>query len=586
MPRIQLKLMVGLATVVALTVLTSGYLAERGLHRSALADLDHSLVQRATLVLTLLDDLPLEHSHSAELTELAGRASRAAEARVTLMAPDGTVVADSGVRAEDLDRVENHASRPEVQAALRGEAGSGTRTSETVGRPLLYVAIPAGSPPRGAVRLAVELPDVEAAAGRLRRELLAAGAIGLVAALGLSLLFTWISLRAFRELREVLQALAGGDLAQRLRWRMRDERRDIAQSVNAMASQLEQRVAELTAEKEQLRAVLEGMVDGVLMVGADGRLVLVNRGLRELLGVWGDVEGRLPLEVIRNADIDALLSEASRSTAPILRDVELEPEGERVAEIHAVPLGDEERATGVVAVFHDTTALRRLEAMRRDFVANASHELKTPITAIRGFAELLATQEIPEDERKKQAWIVHQNAERVAALIEDLLELSRIESGRLQLQLVEVDLRNVAQRLLSDLAPMFADRSIEAVLEESEAPTARADLGASEQVLRNLLDNAAKYTDPGGRVSVRVEPTGDFVRVEVQDTGIGIPEHQQARVFERFYRVDAARSRALGGTGLGLAIVKHLVQACGGEVSLRSEPASGSTFSVTFPRAR
>ncbi len=480
MPRIQLKLMAGLAIVVLLTVLTSGYLAERGLRQRSLEELEASIARRARLVVAMLGERRLERDQSAELSALARRAARAAEARVTLMAPDGIVVADSNVPAAELARVENHASRPEMQAALRGDPGISTRVSATVGRPLLYLAIPAGRPERGVVRLAVELPDVEEAAAELRRELLVAGGIGLVAALGLSLLLSWISLRAFGELRQVLQALAGGELGRRLHWHVRDERQDIAESVNTMATQLEQRVRELTADREQLR---------------------------------------------------------------------------------------------------------RLEGMRRDFVANASHELRTPVTAIRGFAELLATREIPEEERKKQLEIVHQHAERLSALIDDLLELSRIESGGLQLTQVDVDVRKAAQALISDLGPMFARRSIDAMLDDGEAPRARVDPGALAQVLRNLLDNAAKYTDPGGRVRVSIRPAGDRVRIDVQDTGIGIPKAQQARIFERFYRVDAARSRALGGTGLGLAIVKHLVQACGGEVFLESQPGRGSTFSVTLPRS-
>ena len=496
------------------------------------------------------------------------------------MAADGVVVADSDVRVSDLDRVENHAARPEVRAALAGEPGRSTRLSATVGRPLLYVAIPVE---RGVVRLAAAVPDLSAAIGELRRALLAAAGIGLAAALALGLALSRSGLRSLRELGEMLRAIASGQLERRLRWRIRDERQQLAEDLNAMAEALERRVQELSADGEQLRAVLEGMVEGVLVLGPDGRITLANRGLRELFGVWAAVEGRLPLEVIRNAEVDALLAEAADSREPLLRDVDVDADGARVAEVHAVPLRAGGRPAGVVAVFHDKTELRRLEAMRRDFVAHASHELKTPVTAIRGFAELLATRDMPEDQRRKQLGIVRQNAERLAALIEDLLELSRIESGRLQLQPSDVDVRKVAATVLSDLGPMFAERSIEATLDDGEPARAYVDARILERILSNLLDNAAKYTDPGGVVRIRLRPAGDRLRVEVQDTGIGIPESQQARIFERFYRVDAARSRALGGTGLGLAIVKHLVQASGGDIALESEPGRGSTFTVTIP---
>jgi two-component system phosphate regulon sensor histidine kinase PhoR len=583
MPRIQAKLMFGLATVVVLTVLVAGYVAERGLHAQRRAALESSLAIRATLVAQLISDVPLELAYSQVLTTRVRRAAESASARITIMAPDGAVVADSEVDAVELDRIVNHGARAEMRAALAGEVGSASRTSATVGRAFLYVAIPAGSPQRGVVRLAVDLPDLEEDLAQLRRELVAAGAAGLAGAFVLGLLFSWMGLRSFREMRDVLAALAGGDLSRRLRWHVRDERQQIADAVNTMAAELEGRVQELTRDREQLRAVLDGMVEGVLVTDSGGKVLLANRALRELFRVWGEVEGRLPLEVVRNADVDALVAECRDGPGTITRELELGTSPSRTIEAHAVPL---EGGRGVVAVFHDMTELRRLEAMRRDFVANASHELKTPVTAIRGFAEVLATQEISETDRRNQLDIVRRNAERLTALIDDLLELSRIESGHMELRPADLDLQQLAVQVLEDLAPMFSERQIAVRLEDSVAPLARADPDAVEQILRNLLDNAAKYTDPGGEVVVRVRGWDASIRVEVSDTGIGIAPADLTRIFERFYRVDASRSRALGGTGLGLAIVKHLVQALGGEVHVRSELGTGTTFTVSFPRAK
>jgi two-component system phosphate regulon sensor histidine kinase PhoR len=240
---------------------------------------------------------------------------------------------------------------------------------------------------------------------------------------------------------------------------------------------------------------------------------------------------------------------------------------------------------GTVAVFHDVTELRHLENVRRDFIANASHELQTPLTAIRGFAETLVAHDLPWEEVRAQLQVILRNSERLENLIRDMRELSRIESRRVPLQPGEVDVAKLARALLADMEPRLKERSLEASVSDQGAALAWADRRAVDQVLSNLLDNALKYTDPGGRITVGIEAQPEAVRVSVSDTGIGIAPEHRPRIFERFYRVDKARSRALGGTGLGLSIVRHLVQAMGGEVSVESEPGRGSTFHFTLPRA-
>jgi two-component system phosphate regulon sensor histidine kinase PhoR len=390
-------------------------------------------------------------------------------------------------------------------------------------------------------------------------------------------------IRPLREVREHASALGRGELDARLRWHHGDDRDAVATAVDEMADALGDRLGLALEEGERLRAVLEGMVEGVLVVDAKGRIALANRALRELLSVWGDLEGRPPLEVIRHAELDELLRAAIERSEPVVREIELVDPEERVLSVHAARLGGE-AAEGAVAVFHDLTDIRRLEAIRSDFVANASHELRTPITAIRGFAETLLGSDPEPARRRSQLEIIRRNAERLGHLVDDLLELSRIESRRTPLQPSDVDAVRLAHEVLEDQAPMFERRGIEATLESAEpALEVRADRRALDQVLRNLLDNAAKYTDPGGRVRVRITRSPRTATLEVADTGIGIAPEHQARIFERFYRVDASRSRALGGTGLGLAIVKHLVRAMDGEVSVESAPGRGSTFRVRLP---
>jgi two-component system phosphate regulon sensor histidine kinase PhoR len=252
--------------------------------------------------------------------------------------------------------------------------------------------------------------------------------------------------------------------------------------------------------------------------------------------------------------------------------------------MYAVRFPRQGKLLGTVAVFHDVSELRRLEGVRREFVANVSHELRTPLTAIRGYAEALQS-DLPSEKRQQFLDVNLRHADRLTALIEELLELSRIEGGTRELSLEAIDVAAMARGLLQDLKPRLDARELRAEVVEREAPRARADRRALEQVLLNLLDNAVKYSDPGGAIEISVAASKDGVRIEVSDTGIGIPESDRGRIFERFYRVDKARSRDLGGTGLGLAIVKHLVQALEGDVFVSARDGKGTTFSVHLPGA-
>jgi two-component system phosphate regulon sensor histidine kinase PhoR len=581
-PRIQLKLMGLLAALVAVTVLAAGALAERELRRHERLQLEHALAAQAELARELAAGVPLRPEETPRLDPLARRAAGAAGVRVTLIAPDGTVVADSDIHPPDLPRVENHAGREEVRAALAGRRGVALRRSESVGRLLLYVAVPAQGE-GGAVRVAAETSALEEAAADLRGRLGAAVAVGLAAALAVSFWLARRTVRPLAELRDALGAIARGDLATRLRPRTRDELGEIARAVNGMAEQLRLRVDQITGEKERLQAVLASMVEGVLVLDSDARVALANPRLRELLSLWGPVEGRKLLEVLRHPGIDDTLRAAAEASGPVVSEVEV---GEREILIHAVGFPTSGPRTGTVAVFHDVSELRHLENVRRDFVANASHELQTPLTAIRGFAETLLANDLPSPQVRSQLEVILRNAERLGSLIRDMLDLAQVESRRVPLQAAAIDVVRLTRMLLRDVEPRLAQRSLTAeVIDRTEGVAAWADRRAVEQVLTNLLDNAIKYTNPGGHLTVELDARPEAVRVSVRDTGIGIPRDSLARIFERFYRVDKARSRALGGTGLGLAIVKHLVQAMGGEIYVESELGRGTTFRFTLPRA-
>jgi two-component system phosphate regulon sensor histidine kinase PhoR len=581
----QLKLMAALSGLVLLVVLVSGVLAESSLRRRQMTQLARSLEERGALVRELCRGIPFEAASMLRLDAVADRAATAAAARVTLIAEDGKVLGDSDVPAARLSQVENHADRPEIQAALNGAIGSSTRRSATVGRSLLYLAMPLEGRPPGVVRLAVDVSHVDAAVAQLRRELLVAGGVGLLAALALSYAVSWLTLRPIWEMHRGATSIAAGDLSSRLPRRVGDELGEISSAINEMAEQLRLRLEEVTAEKERLRAVLDAMAEGVLVVDGEGVILLANARLSEFYQISEPLPGRRPLEVIRDAELDEVLAAASTSEEPVSRTLSVRHPSRRTLRVHAVRFpARAERRLGTVVVFHDISDFAQLDKVRRDFVANASHELRTPLTAIRGFAEtLLSGGDLSEEERRSYLEVMDRHARRLANLVDDLLALSSIERGGEGLARTRVDTAVIAAALIRDAGSLFAEKNIEVKLDSQGSALAWADPQAVEQILTNLLDNAVKYTPEGGRIGVSTEEDGDFVRVHVRDTGIGIPEDDLGRIFERFYRVDKARSRELGGTGLGLSIVKHLVQQLGGEIRVESEVGRGSTFSFTLP---
>jgi two-component system phosphate regulon sensor histidine kinase PhoR len=436
------------------------------------------------------------------------------------------------------------------------------------------------------VRVAADLSALEAAISDLRGRLAWAGTLGVLVSLVLTYGISWLTLRPLRELQRFTDAIAAGDLAYRVPRRFRDELGAISQSIRVLAEQLRERVAEATREKEQLRAVLDGMVEGVLVVDDRNQIVLANHRIASFYGARSPLQGQSVLAALRDADLDALLREAGRTDDPVAGTLELVHPSRRTLRVQAARLPTAPgRPMGSVAVLHDVTALARLDTMRRDFVANASHELRTPLAAIRGFAEvLLHDASLPEEQRRAHLGVIDRHARRLGILVDDLLELSRIESGEYPLEPQTVDVPALVEGLLDDCEARLREKELAAASEASGPGEAWADPQAVWQILSNLVDNAIKYTEPGGKLRIRVADEPGCVRVSVSDTGAGIPERDLGRIFERFYRVDRARSRALGGTGLGLAIVKHLVQRQGGEIQVQSELGQGSTFTFTLPR--
>ncbi len=359
----------------------------------------------------------------------------------------------------------------------------------------------------------------------------------------------------------------------------KDELGYLGQVLNQMAARLEDQMAGLTSERQRLDAILNGMGEGVMVLDVHGTITLVNPAFRRQFALTGDLLAKSLVEVCRHPDLLQSYDEHRATNGEVLGEVSLNP-GNTILSVHWMPLGDRQ---GSVAVFHDISELKRTEAIRRDFVANVSHELRTPVTVIKGYAETLldgAIDDTPEHGRHFVS-IIAGHAERLSSLINDILALSRLESKGASLNLHPLELCNVFNRAASMLEEHARGKGIRLEVNCPETlPRVMADQGQLEQVLFNLLDNAMKYTPPGGTVTLSSNLEDQVVAVMVRDTGIGIPQKDLPRIFERFYRVDEARSREQGGTGLGLAIVKHIVQLHGGEISVESEVGKGSCFMV------
>ena len=535
-----------------------------------IAKIRADLVRNAQLVSELTQRTP-----AADLNAAVHAWATPIGLRITIIASDGTVIAESDKPIDQLSAIENHLYRPEVQSALQHGSGSAQRRSDTIGVDLLYGAV-LESPAR-IVRVALPLHDVAATIQQVRRSI--AGACVVVGLIALPLIF-WLALRTsmpIDTMRRMATRVAAGDFTGRAPEREAGEVGELAGALNQMSQQLETRLRELTSEKAHLAGILAGMTEGVLVVDAAGKIRLLNTALQRAFGLTDEALGKTVLEVFRDAGLAELIG-----AAPAARELTFLQPADRVFTVQAGQLMD---ATGVVVVFHDITRLKQLENVRKDFVANVSHELRTPLAVIKGYVETLLDDEPPAPDTGRQFLeTIQRHTRRLEVLIDDLLSISALESQQAKLDCAPVSLRAAAAAVIDELSPRAHERNIAVALEiPTDLPTVSADVQRLHQVLVNLLDNALKYTPAGSRVTVSAVPSNGFLKVCVADNGSGIAAEHLARIFERFYRVDKARSRELGGTGLGLAIVKHIVQAHGGKVWVESELEHGSRFYFTLP---
>jgi len=530
----------------------------------------------------------LPWSSGEELDAACARLAADLGVRVTVIAPDGRVLGESTRPSSEL---ENHANRPEIRAALANGTGQKKRWSTTVRSRLLYTA---WRQTRGddvrIVRLALPLTAVAANVAHLRRLLVAGMVAGITFGLAAALVLSRRMLRRVRRLVAFARRLAAGERAPYLVAERGDELGVLEAQLGVMARNVAATIAELRVEHERLQSILRSMVEGVLVTDLAGGVVLMNERAREFFELPRESSGRRLIELVRDPQVADLTRELASGVPLASRDLTLA--GGQTLHVNAAPLRDADgRPFGFVLVLHDVTELRRLEVVRRDFVANVSHELRTPLTAIKGYAETLLGP--PGDDRptaRRFLSVIDRHAERLGRLIDDLLTLSDLELGRTPLRLAAVDLVPV----IDDVLAIFAERMKLAELAvttrvEPGTPQVLADADRLQQVLINLVDNAMKYSPAGGCIAISAGrgngAHADMVEIAVEDTGTGIPAEDLPRLTERFFRVEKARSRALGGTGLGLAIVKHIVQAHDGALGIDSTLGRGTTVRVLLPSA-
>ena len=582
------KLFAGFAVLIVVSAVIIGGVICGKMRRDGIRDIRQSLEARAGI---LADSAREFFADGADATFQARVKAIGDEidTRLTVIRADGLVVADS---REDPARMDDHGARPEVLEAQATGTGVATRFSDTLDMMMMYVALPVTQDEEltGFVRTSLSLSAVDRRIREFQATVAAWVGVVAAAALGLAFLLARHVVGPLSSMTTMAESMARGDYDIRLPTARRDEIGTLADALNRMAESCHVRMETISTERSKLLSILSGMVEGVVAIGADECVMHMNEACARLLEVPARESVGKPIwEVVRLPEVCDAIGAAIKGGGDVNQTVRRATDsGERTIQLRASTLEDGHgQPVGAVAVLHDISELRRLEMVRQDFVANASHELKTPITAIRGLVEtMIDDANMPDDQRRRFLTKIQNQSLRLSAIVTDLLALSRLESAADESAEAPVDLQRA---ITAAVRPLRGVAEKNRIAIDSHLPEAAVMVPGDEtalgQVVINLLDNAIKYTPEGGRVDISLQVSDGQALIEVNDTGIGIDPSDCERVFERFYRVDKARSRELGGTGLGLAIVKHTVLALGGDVSVQSTPGSGSTFRVTLPLA-
>ena len=598
MKRVLLKRVFFLYFILAsiLIVVLGEYLSST-IRNNYIARLRENLTIQSRLI---AEDVPL--AFQGNLDDFCKDYKDKTGARITIIDGSGRVLGDSD---EPSSLMENHSNRPEIIEAGANSIGSSIRFSKTLQRDLLYLAIPVTKDSeKRFLRMSVPLDKIDLAVRNIKIQILTASFASLLIIFLISLFQTGRIIRTIEEITAFSEAVASGNFRKRFLPKGKDELAELTRNVANMSQELQRRLQHAEEEKFMIEAILMNMSDGLLLTDLKGQILLSNSAVRSLFGIESGIEGKTVMETLRKAELVDLVDKVVETRKTRSHEIEVSFPKELFLMVTAAPFSVKEELSGVVLSFHDITRVKQLEDIRKDFVANVSHEIKTPITAIRGFAETLLEGALDDKENAhKFLETIKNHSERLNSLVSDLLTLSRIELGDIRIEKEIVNLENVIDTVFETLMGKAQSKGLYLNKEVAPGPQEiRADRNRLIQILLNLVDNGIKFTDMGG-VIIRVKSEKlkvnsekenselltlnsqlrNFTEISVEDTGMGIPKKHLPRLGERFYRVDKARSRELGGTGLGLAIVKHLVKAHGWEMQIESTPGKGTIVKILIP---
>ncbi len=576
--RLSRKIIVFYVVLIPLVFLPLGLYLSKSVKNYFVDRLEESLLIQSRMI---VDELPsLEKNKNLDV--FASGIKAKTNARITIISHDGTVLGDSDKPSSIMD---NHLQRPEIRKAMVKNSGRSIRYSDTVKKNLFYLAVPImdNGELKGFLRLAYPMTDIENTLYAIREKIILASFLALTVSIIIGLYLSGSITKRIKTIAEASKDIAKGNFHRKLFMLPEDEIGELGKNLNIMAEELEIKMKNLTREKEILEAVFSTMRDGILVIDVKGNVTIASPAINMMLGIQDDIIGRPFFEILRDPSVQDAVQEAGNTARTALREVEIFYPADRQLYITVTPLQSSVLGAGFVIIVHDITTIKHLETVRRDFVANVSHEIKTPITAIKGFAETLLEGALDDKENAyKYLGIIKDHSERLNSLVQDLLTLANLDKGEVHLNLEKIDVGGLVDLVFLTLKEKVSSKDIKLL---NEIPggfhAITADRDKLTQIFLNIIDNAIKFTEFGS-VAVKADTNND-IKISVEDTGIGIGASDISRLGERFYRVDSARSRALGGTGLGLAIVKHLVQLHGWEMKIQSEAGKGTKVILIIP---
>lgn len=565
-----------------------GWQVYRQLENTLSENLRTNLKHKLELISSMNGPWQLSDTELQAFRELVQNLGQSSQTRITFIAANGDVLADSAIPVAQLD---NHLSRPEIQEAIKAGYGYSERHSNSTRYELVYLAkaIMRDKEFLGVTRVAWPRSSLERELRDVRLLIIYATIVGIVTALIIALIFARSVAVPIAEMVSVCEAMREGNYDLRVRTLPSDEIGTLGDTLNRLGSEITEKIAQISTERAQLKTMLTGMVEGIIAVDHEFRIRFCNRAAYTLVGsTMKDCRG-LHLSEVAGFDYLFEVSRKAQTARELIEEevsIELEKES-RLLEVHASYFAGKD-SNGVIIVLHDITKVRTLEKMRRDFVANVSHEIKTPLTSIRGYVEtILGDPSLEPATQRRFLEKIERNSDRLMTLVQDILSLAQIEGNDAESQIKPMDAGVIMRQVLAQYEDQFTKKNLSVTIEELNKPMIiLADRESLVQIFDNLCTNAIRYTPHGGSITVRILEQKNLGVIEVRDTGIGIPKKYLSRIFERFYRVDKARSRELGGTGLGLSIVKHLVANMSGDIEVESEVGLGSVFRVFLPLAR